>query len=68
MEGEEKKKQREEQINLLHSQFISALVIFQNSNILQFMKISKSKRVFIIHNGCSLKKASKLRSFFYGRL
>lgn len=45
MEGEEKKKQREEQINLLHSQFISALVIFQNSNILQFMKISKPKRV-----------------------
>lgn len=34
MEGEEKRKQREEQLHLLDSQFISVLVNFQNSNIL----------------------------------
>lgn len=34
MEGEEKRKQREDQINLLDNQFISVLVNFQNSNIL----------------------------------
>lgn len=64
MEGKEKKKQREEQINILHSQFISVLLNFQNSGILQLMKISKPKPVFIIHNSCSLKKASKLLIFF----